>query len=175
MIDPTSPHYHYSLGYGLDALDIHILSRLSRITTVIPLISKADTCTNARMNTLKSLIAQNIRQQNLRLTSFLSESDSYSEDDDEMDDEDPDQSMDTGDDLTIPLSILSPDYSEAAPSNSVNPAEKKAELAPHVRAYPWGLADALNPSHCDYVKLRELIFVDWRRELKGIHPHSSHY
>lgn len=160
MIDPTSPHYHYSLPYGLDALDIHILSRLSRITTVIPIISKADTCTTARMNNLKSLIAQNIRQQNLRLTSFLAEGDTYSEDDSEdMDEDNEGDSMDLGDDLTLPLSILSPDYTEA-------PLEKKEEVH-HVRTYPWGYADALNPLHCDYVKLRELIFVDWRRELKG--------
>lgn len=159
MIDPTSPHYHYSLPYGLDALDIHILARLSRITTVIPIISKADTCTTARLNTLKGLIAQNIRQQSLRLTSFLSESDSYSEEDEDMDqDEDP---MDVGDDLTLPLSVLSPDYyAEAASQDKV--------VKPMGRSYPWGFADALNPLHCDYVKLRELIFVDWRRELKGL-------
>jgi septin family protein len=161
MIDPTSPHYHYSLNHGLDALDIHILSRLSRITTVIPIISKADTCTTTRMNSLKSLIAQNIRQQSLRLTSFLSEGDAYSEaDSEEMDEENEGDSMDLGDDLPLPLSILSPDYAEM-------PTEKKEEGMQHVRHYPWGFADALNPLHCDYVKLRELIFVDWRRELKG--------
>ena len=161
MIDPTSSHYHYSLPYGLDTLDTHILARLSRITTVIPIISKADTCTTARLNTLKSLISQNIRQQNLRLTSFLSASDSCSEDDDEMDqDEDP---MDIADDLTLPLSILSPDYYAEASS------QNKADAQMVGRSYPWGFADALNPNHCDYVKLRELVFVDWRRELKGLH------
>src|ERR1700731_1028601 len=99
MIDPTSSHYHYSLPYGLDALDTHILARLSRKTTVIPLISKADPCTTARLNTLKSLISQNIRQQNLRLTSFLSESESFSEDDEDMDEEE--DPMDIADDLTL--------------------------------------------------------------------------
>jgi septin family protein len=164
MIDPTSSHYHYSLPYGLDALDTHILARLSRITTVIPLISKADTCTTARLNTLKSLISQNIRQQNLRLTSFLSESDTYSEDDDDMDDVE-DEQMDLGaeGDLTLPLSVLSPDY--YAEASSMN-----KEVQAVGRSYPWGFADALNPNHCDYVKLRELVFVDWRRELKGPAP-----
>jgi septin family protein len=161
MIDPTSPHYHYSLPYGLDQFDTHILSRLSRITTVIPIISKADTCTTARLNTLKSLIAQNIRQQNLRLTSFLSESDTFSEEDEEMD-EDEDDAMEVSDDLTLPLSILSPDYYAEASS------ENKTDAQSIGRSYAWGFADALNPNHCDYIKLRELIFVDWRRELKGI-------
>src|SRR5438552_4816942 len=165
MIDPTSPHYHYSLPYGLDALDTHILARLSRITTVIPLISKADTCTTARLSTLKSLISQNIRQQSLRLTSFLSESDAYSEDDDEMDQDE--EAMDLGDDLTLPLSVLSPDYYAEASS------QNKTNVQAIGRSYPWGFADALNPNHCDYIKLRELIFVDWRRELKGLFPRHS--
>jgi septin family protein len=164
MIDPTSPHYHYSLPYGLDNLDIHILSRLSRITTVIPILSKADTCTTARLTTLKSLIYQNIRQHSLRLTSFLSESDSYSEEDDEdMASSVTGSDLDASDDLTLPLSILSPDYSEVPTGGG-----EKDNLRRLVgREYPWGFADALNPSHCDYVKLRELVFVDWRRELKG--------
>ena len=165
MIDPTSTHYHYSLPYGLDALDIHILARLSRITTVIPILSKADTCTTARLNTLKSLIAQNIRQQNLRLTSFLSESDSYSEVSEDMEQDSMDD--DVGDDLTLPLSVLSPDYYAEASS------QDKPAVKPSGRNYPWGFADALNPLHCDYVKLRELIFVDWRRELKGHFSFSS--
>lgn len=72
--------------------------------------------------------------------------------------------MEIGDDLTLPLSILSPDYSGMAA------AERKEGAAAQVvgREYPWGVADALNPHHCDYVKLRELVFVDWRRELKGL-------
>ena len=162
MIDPTSPHYHYSLPYGLDALDTHILSRLSRITTVIPIISKADTCTTARLSTLKSLISQNIRQQNLRLTAFLSESDSFSDDDDMDEDDD---SMDLADDVTLPMSILSPDY--YAEASSVHSKTDQQSIG---RSYAWGFADALNPNHCDYVKLRELIFVDWRRELRGCRP-----
>jgi septin family protein len=163
LVDPTSAHYHYSLPYGLDALDIHILTRLSRITTVIPIISKADTCTTARLNSLKSLISQNIRQHNLRLTSFLSEQDSYSEDDEEMEqDETSSQEMDTGDDLNLPLSVLSPDY-----YGEFMAGEGKSNVDTTGRSYPWGFADALNPNHCDYAKLRELVFVDWRRELRG--------
>jgi len=78
-----------------------------------------------------------------------------------MDEDGDGDSMDLGDDLTLPLSILSPDYTETS-------EKKEVEGGNHVRNYPWGLADALNPLHCDYVKLRELIFVDWRRELRGL-------
>jgi septin family protein len=76
----------------------------------------------------------------------------------DQDDEDP---MDINDDLTLPMSVLSPDYYAEASS------QNKTDVQAVGRSYPWGFADALNPNHCDYVKLRELIFVDWRRELRG--------
>ena len=83
-----------------------------------------------------------------------------------MDEVEEDEQMDSADDLTLPLSVLSPDY--YAEASSVN-----KDVQAVGRSYPWGFADALNPNHCDYVKLRELVFVDWRRELKGLPPHIS--
>jgi len=81
-----------------------------------------------------------------------------------------DEQMDMGaeGDLTLPLSVLSPDY--YAEASSMN-----KEVQAVGRSYPWGFADALNPNHCDYVKLRELVFVDWRRELKGLLTSSLVY
>ena len=51
----------------------------------------------------------------------------------------------------LPLSIISPDPYE-----------------PEVvgRRFPWGFADPYDPEHCDFVKLRESVFSDWRSELR---------
>jgi septin family protein len=51
----------------------------------------------------------------------------------------------------LPLSIISPDPYE-----------------PDVigRSFPWGFADPYNPEHCDFVKLRESVFSEWRAELR---------
>ena len=81
----------------------------------------------------------------------------------EQDETSSQEDMDTGDDIALPLSVLSPDY-----SGEFITSDGKANVDTTGRSYPWGFADALNPNHCDYVKLRELVFVDWRRELKGI-------
>lgn len=55
----------------------------------------------------------------------------------------------------IPLSILSPD-----PHSLENPD------LPVGRHFPWGYADPYNSTHCDFVKLKESVFRDWRAELR---------
>ena len=52
---------------------------------------------------------------------------------------------------TLPLSIISPDIYE-----------------PDVvgRKFPWGFADPMNSEHCDFVRLKETVFNDWKNDLR---------
>ena len=34
------------------------------------------------------------------------------------------------------------------------------------RKFPWGSADPMNAEHCDFVKLKQSVFVEWRADLK---------
>lgn len=62
--------------------------------------------------------------------------------------------MDSG---YVPLSILSPDeYS------------MQSGQGPLGRSFPWGFADPFNPDHCDFVKLKEAVFSEWRSELRDV-------
>lgn len=51
----------------------------------------------------------------------------------------------------LPFSIISPDMYE-----------------PEIlgRKFSWGFADPFNPEHCDFSRLQETIFTDWREEIK---------
>jgi len=51
----------------------------------------------------------------------------------------------------VPLSIISPDLYE-----------------PEVvgRQFPWGFADPYNEEHCDFERLKEAVFSEWRAELR---------
>ncbi|KAL8787892.1 MAG: hypothetical protein Q9213_001919 [Squamulea squamosa] len=51
----------------------------------------------------------------------------------------------------LPLSTISPDLYE-----------------PNVpgRKFPWGFADPYNAEHCDFVRLKEMIFSEWRGDLR---------
>ncbi|KAL8935434.1 MAG: hypothetical protein Q9216_005426 [Gyalolechia sp. 2 TL-2023] len=51
----------------------------------------------------------------------------------------------------LPLSVISPDLYE-----------------PDVRGrrFPWGFADPYNAEHCDFVRLKEMLFSEWRGDLR---------
>ncbi|KAL8898289.1 MAG: hypothetical protein Q9192_002153 [Flavoplaca navasiana] len=51
----------------------------------------------------------------------------------------------------LPLSVISPDLYE-----------------PEVRGrkFPWGFADPYNVDHCDFVRLKDMIFSEWRADLR---------
>ncbi|KAK4660575.1 hypothetical protein QC762_120240 [Podospora pseudocomata] len=53
----------------------------------------------------------------------------------------------------FPMSIISPDIYE-----------------PEVvgRQFPWGFADPYNEEHCDFVRLKEAVFSEWRGELREL-------
>ena len=60
-------------------------------------------------------------------------------------------SASSSEDLYIPFSILTPDpYTPTIPG----------------RQFPWGMADPHNPSHCDFLRLRDSVFAEWRTELR---------
>ncbi|KAK6430977.1 hypothetical protein LTR95_012864 [Oleoguttula sp. CCFEE 5521] len=61
----------------------------------------------------------------------------------------------------IPLSILSPDPYVLSKS----PSPSQQDL---VRTFPWGTASPFNPQHCDFLRLRDSIFLEWRSDLREL-------
>lgn len=51
----------------------------------------------------------------------------------------------------LPFSIISPDPHEPGVIG---------------RRFPWGLADPMNAEHCDFVKLKQNVFAEWRGNLR---------
>lgn len=187
-------------------LDLQVLRTLQSKTTVVPVISKADTITTAHMTYLKRVvwaalkranidplaslgledlevddksdhIGVNIEQEHLRedrqsvqrhdrSLSHTSRLESPSDNESsfsasEFDLGNPSKQAQSAlthnpsrsslDNPFVPLSVISPDPYE-----------------PDVvgRRFAWGFADPYNPEHCDFSKLKESIFADWRRELR---------
>lgn len=61
----------------------------------------------------------------------------------------------------LPLSVMSPD-----PHILLSRGQGDSSSKPPIgRHFPWGFADPNNPSHCDFLKLKESIFVEWRSDL----------
>lgn len=195
---------------GLDEdFDLQVLRTLQGKTTVVPLISKADTITTAHMAFLKKTVSESLKMAGLDPLEALhldaDDEDDSSEDFEKLDEREEDQevvrsseelnsSNDPGTPRTedsdtvpneqptpvakrrlsqkrkssssiaqammaessyLPLSILSPDPYSLPPNQG-----------PVGRQFPWGFADPYNPDHCDFVKLKEACFGEWRAELR---------
>lgn len=197
--------------------DLQVLRTLRGKTSVVPVISKADTITTAHMAFLKRMVHDSLKQTGLdplEALSFDADEESDGEDSgmidkfderdedaenartttttDSPDSDDAPNSLHTSDseivpqdqprrtsqrfklaataavtttsdipsteDLLpyLPYSILSPDSYSLSPSNNGPPG----------RLFPWGFADPYNPTHCDFTKLKESCFGEWRAELR---------
>ncbi|KAJ5967847.1 hypothetical protein N7501_004095 [Penicillium viridicatum] len=177
-------------------LDIQVLRTVLGKTTVVPVISKADTITSAHMNYLRKAVWSSLKQANIDPLEILTLEDqeeeyssSESADEDEILELDKPESAETGDaseakesedasenvpsspsqlsqgtrrsntsqvtNQHVPFSILSPD-----------PHSLAAGDQPVGRRFPWGFADPYNAEHCDFVRLKDSVFSDWRSELR---------
>ncbi|KAL2868413.1 uncharacterized protein BJX67DRAFT_371460 [Aspergillus lucknowensis] len=187
------------LGVLDENLDIQVLRTVIGKTTVVPVISKADTITTAHMAYLRKAVWASLKKANidpLEILTLEDQEDYTSEESDEDEAETPktEELPPSGEDHKeqgesdapsnhddmhpkrassqrsesargstgsqgaiphLPFSILSPDrYS------------LESENEPIGRKFPWGFADPYNPEHCDFLKLKDSVFSDWRSELR---------
>jgi septin family protein len=180
---------------GLDEnLDLQVLRTLQGKTTVVPVISKADTITTAHMTYLKKTVWDSLRIANLDplealgLDDFEGDSPRNSS---RIDEQDEDAGSDTGR-TSDDLPIQSPDASSSPNSKRLSSGSVRRHkqmhdeaegaevpylplsiISPDIyepgvvgRKFPWGFADPLNTEHCDFLRLKDAVFSEWRGELR---------
>ena len=222
FIHPPSP----TVLSGLDEdLDLQVLRTLQGKTTVVPVISKADTITTAHMSHLKRLVWDSLKKANLDPLEALGlddgEGDAESADEnnnnhfDERDEDDAIRlrnhldinrpKLDRHASMTSHLDSASsssssspnrknnhkPQSHQAPPqrlssqsrthsssglqpdTNTTTPYLPLSIISPDLyepqiigRKFPWGFADPYNAEHCDFQRLKEAVFKEWRGELR---------
>ena len=181
---------------GLDEdLDLQVLRTLQGKTTVVPVISKADTITVAHMAYLKKTVWDSLRKANLDplealgLDDLEADSPRNSSRIDERD-EDSDYSAGKDSEDELPIQSTEPTSSpnskristgsvrrrrlqDEDPESSEIPSLPLSIISPDIyepgvigRKFPWGFADPLNVEHCDFLRLKEAVFSEWRGELR---------
>lgn len=198
------------LGGLSESLDINVFRELQGRTTVIPVISKADTITTAHMRHLKKMVWDTLKRAKLDPLEAL-HLDDEEDDEGEFDEREEDayiRSGDDGDSMILNKIIdksSSDDGSNASshrsgsqspptspPSAKRNHGRKASAMSASIdkedpegpflplsiispdpyepevigRKFPWGFADPYNEEHCDFVRLRESVFSEWRAELR---------
>ncbi|KAI2778122.1 hypothetical protein F4815DRAFT_254611 [Daldinia loculata] len=215
-----SEKYELDIGRvvgGLDEdLDLQVMRTLQGKTTVIPVVSKADTITTAHMAVLKKTVWASLKKANFDPLEALGLDD---EDDttpdssriDEAEEEDQEEgekaveSAELGDDkqdeekpAVIEDDSAGEEDEELPIQGRVSPASKRRSntstrrpkssegvtteelpflpmsiISPDIyepgvvgRKFPWGFADPYNEEHCDFTKLKDAVFGEWRGELR---------
>jgi septin family protein len=204
-------NYHSNIvGCLEENQDLNVLRELQRKTTVIPVISKADTITTAHMRHLKKMVWETIKGAKLDPLEALHLSDSDDEDENSLDERDEDAYVNSDSEEKAEMgkvrdrssseagSVGTSQYSRATPPTSPPSARKSHSRKPSAmsvsmiqnddseqpyfplsiispdpyepeivgRRFPWGFADPYNPEHCDFVRLKESVFSEWRAELR---------
>lgn len=199
LLDPArlTPNNHYfgktgsnatELG-GLDqGLDISVFKALRGKTVVVPVISKADTCTSKHMEHLKEIVRSGLAKAGEDpLVSLDLEIEGEGNDDErdtrsasprrgkrsslpevEEDEDDDDEKLEDGEtdkpkpppkELPITPGLTFIPLTIISP-DSYEPGEKVG------RAFPWGFADPYDENHCDFKRLKYSVFSEWRAELR---------
>ncbi|CAG8612714.1 13015_t:CDS:2 [Racocetra fulgida] len=137
---------------GLTDKDIRILKRLTARVNVIPIVAKADLLTTTQLANLKKAINRDIKQYQIPVFDFP------------VDEEDGSESevVEAFADIQtqIPFSIIAPEDAELT-----DPSTSEKILG---RQYAWGVIDCLNPKHCDFVVLRNVLLSSHRKLFKDI-------
>lgn len=181
------------------ALDIQVLQTVLGKTTVVPVISKADTITTAHMAYLRKAVWDSLKKANIDPLEILT---LEQEEEDDESDEEITEAAEESDKASEEKAPGSPSRASRGSSGSqaANPNLPFAILSPDPHAlesgdepvgrkFPWGFADPYNPEHCDFGRLKESVFSDWRSELREasrviwyerwrtnrLHRHDHHY
>lgn len=178
---------HPSVVGGLDEnLDLQVLRALQGKTTVVPVISKADTITNAHMAHLKRTVWDSLKKANLDPLEALglddrdgSGSDRSSVLDERDEDEalfsegEPGQGSPKGKTTAVAAAEARAKRDPSPSSAAETPYLPLSIISPDIydpgtigRKFPWGFADPYNVDHCDFVRLKEAVFTEWRGELR---------
>lgn len=195
---------------GLDEdLDLQVMRTLQGKTTVIPVISKADTITTAHMAVLKKTVWASLKKANFdplevlglddedEATPDSSRIDEVEEEEDleegaklrrdkEQDESAVEDDSPDGDDDDLPIQGRVSPASKRRSNNSVRrpktadddaadetPFIPMSIISPDIyepgvvgRKFPWGFADPYNEEHCDFNRLKDAVFSEWRGELR---------
>ncbi|XP_076842749.1 septin 5b [Brachyhypopomus gauderio] len=135
-------------GHGLRPVDVAFMKALQDKVNVVPLISKADCLMPAEMRKMKDRIREEIDTFGIKVYQFP---DCDSDEDEEFKQHDQELKEST------PFAVIG--------SNTV--VEAKGQRV-RGRLYPWGIVEVENQTHCDFVKLRNMLIRTHMHDLKDI-------
>ncbi|XP_036028022.1 septin-14 isoform X3 [Onychomys torridus] len=137
-------------GHSLKSLDLLTLKNIDRRVNIIPLIAKADSLSKSDLQRFKGNIMRELASHGIQIYQFP------------VDDE-------TSAQVSTPVNGLLP-FAVVGGMEEVKVGKRMVRG----RHYPWGVLQVENESHCDFVKLRDLLLSTNMEDLKD-QTHVQHY
>ncbi|XP_037976345.1 septin-2 [Plutella xylostella] len=137
-------------GHGLKSIDLVCMKKLDTKVNIIPIIAKADTISKTELQKFKSKIISELSANGVSIYQFPEDDESVSELNGSMNSH-------------IPFAVVgSTDFVKIGSKNV------------RARQYPWGTVQVENESHCDFVKLREMLIRTNMEDMRE-KTHARHY
>ncbi|KAG6442869.1 septin-2 [Manduca sexta] len=137
-------------GHGLKSIDLVCMKKLDTKVNIIPIIAKADTISKTELQKFKSKIMLELQSNGVEIYQFPVDDESVSEVNGTMNSH-------------IPFAVVgSTDF------------VKIGNKTVRARQYPWGTVQVENESHCDFVKLREMLIRTNMEDMRE-KTHARHY
>jgi len=122
-------------GHGLRPIDVLVMKKLSEVVNVVPVIAKSDSLTIAERDKFKAKITEELVYNSIRLYPF--DTDEYDEEEIHLN-----ESIRN----MIPFAIVGSENNVVIDGKSVRGRKNR-----------WGVVNVEDPSHCEFVHLRNFL------------------
>ncbi|KAH1019525.1 septin-2 isoform X2 [Dendroctonus ponderosae] len=137
-------------GHGLKSIDLVCMKKLDQKVNIIPIIAKADTISKTELQKFKSKIMAELQNNGVHIYEFPVDDETVSEINSSMNSH-------------IPFAVI----------GSTDFVKVGSKLV-RARQYPWGTVQVENETHCDFVKLREMLIRTNMEDMRE-KTHNRHY
>ncbi|XP_029303409.1 septin-5-like isoform X2 [Cottoperca gobio] len=141
-------------GHGLRPLDVACMKALHDKVNLVPVVAKADSLTEAEVHRKKMKIREEIEQFGINIYQF------------------PECDSDEDEDLKKQDQILKDSIPFAVIGSNVQVESDGHKF--RGRAYPWGVVEVENPTHSDFLLLRNMLVRTHMQDLKDV-TGETHY
>ncbi|KAJ6667963.1 hypothetical protein lerEdw1_016284 [Lerista edwardsae] len=137
-------------GHSLKSLDLVTMKKLDCKVNIIPIIAKADTISKSELHKFKIKIMSELVSNGVQIYQFPTDDEAVAEINSVMN-------------AHLPFAVV-------GSTEEVKVGNKMVRA----RQYPWGVVQVENESHCDFVKLREMLIRVNMEDLRE-QTHTRHY
>uniref|UniRef100_A0A8D8XZS9 Septin n=2 Tax=Cacopsylla melanoneura TaxID=428564 RepID=A0A8D8XZS9_9HEMI len=137
-------------GHGLKSLDLVCMKKLDSKLNIIPIIAKADTISKSELQKFKTNIMTELNSNGVHIYEFPTDDETMSD-------------VNAAMNQHVPFAVV-------GSTEFVKVGNKMMRS----RQYPWGTVQVENETHCDFVKLREMLIRTNMEDMRE-KTHCKHY